>query len=59
MDKLLKNIYLIKCAIFLAIGVIAFYNDLHKFSALAFALAFLYPIFHLDTMINDKKDNNG
>ena len=59
MDKIIKNIYLIKCAIFLAIGVISFENDLHKSSVLAFALAFLYSIFHLDTMINDKKDNNG
>jgi len=56
MDKILKNIYLIRCAICLACGVIAFYNDLNKLSVLAFALAFLHSMFHLNTIIND---NNG
>lgn len=59
MDKLLKNMYLIKCAICLCIGVITYSNGTNKVSVSLFALSFLYSVFHLDNIINDKKDNNG
>ena len=58
MEKLLKNMYLIKCSIFLCIGVITYSNGLNKASVSLFALAFLYSVFHLDCMINDKNNNN-
>jgi hypothetical protein len=54
MEKLMHNIYLIECSIFLAIGL----YDNFIGSTLAvfwFALAFLMAVFHLDSQINRNK----
>ena len=52
MEKLMQNIYLIKCSIFLAIGLYA--NFIGSTLAVSwFALAFLMAVFHLDIQINN------
>ncbi len=54
MEKLFQNIYLIKCGIYLSIGVYDVFIE-SEYAVCWFALAFLMAIFHLDVQINNNK----